>query len=356
MKRSQRLMWPLVPLHQALQRRVHDLDYLFLEITQRCNLHCLHCGSDCIADTAVDDLPVELALSTLKDIRERMNPRRLTVVVTGGEPLCHLGLFELGHGITELGFPWGMVTNGWGWTESRVGQVLDAGLRTLTVSLDGRADTHDWLRGRDESFSRAAWTIERFARPGILDAMDVVTCVNQRNLHQLSETAEFLHGLGVTSWRLFTISPIGRATDIPELHLNPDQYHEFLDTIGELRVTAPLEVSLSESGYLGVHHELTVRNQPFFCRAGVSIGGIMADGGILACPNIDRSLVQGNVYRESFVDVWGERFQPFRRRQWMRTGPCSDCVDWSHCQGGPMHLRRDGHEGPMLCHLKDFQL
>ncbi len=356
MKTLHRLLWPLVPLHQALQRRVHDLDYLFLEITQRCNLRCLHCGSDCLQDTTTADLPVSVALAVLEEVRQRLNPPRLTVAITGGEPLCHPEIFELGRGIVELGYPWGMVTNGWGWNDAMVDRALAAGIQTLTVSLDGLSDTHDWLRGRRSSYERAAATCQRFASSGRLQAMDVVTCVNQRNLQQLPELHRRLVDLGCPAWRLFTISPIGRAVDVPELHLAPEQYHQLLSFIRDTAPSSPMEVALSESGYLGVGHELTVRSFPFFCRAGVSTGGVMADGGIMACPNIDRALVQGNVHQDSFVDVWEQRFESFRRRQWMRTGPCAECPEWGHCQGGPMHLRREGHEGPLVCHLRDYEL
>jgi len=355
-KPHHRLLWPLIPLHQTLQRRVHDLDYLFLEITQRCNLRCLHCGSDCIQNTDTTDLPVSVALEVLGEIRSRLNPRRLTVAITGGEPLCHPGLFDLGRGIVELGFPWGMVTNGWGWTDALIDRAMASGIQTLTVSLDGLADTHDWLRGRPSSYERASATIERFAGSGRLQAMDVVTCVNQRNIHQLPELHQRLVDLGCPAWRLFTISPIGRAVDVPELHLTPAHYHQLLATIRDIRPTSPMEVALSESGYLGPGHELTVRSFPFFCRAGVSTGGIMVDGGIMACPNIDRSLVQGNVHTESFVDVWERQFEAFRDRSWLRTGPCADCPEWRHCQGGPMHLRREGVSGPLVCHWQDYDL
>ncbi len=356
MKLAQRLIWPLIPVQQALRRRVHDLDYLFLEVTQRCDLSCRHCGSDCSRQPDVPDLPVATALGVLDEIRHRLRPRRLTVAITGGEPLCYPGLEELGAGITRLGFPWGMVTNGWGWDEGTVERVLAAGLRTLTVSLDGLPDTHDWLRGRAGSYERAARTIAWFARSGRLDAMDVVTCVNRRNLPQLPELGRRLDDLGATDWRLFTISPIGRAADEPDLHLGPDEYQRMLRTICELKARARPRASLSESGYLGTAHEFTARDFPFFCRAGVSVAGVMSDGGILACPNIDRGLVQGNVHHESFVDAWEQRFEPFRRRQWLRTGPCATCADWRHGQGGPLHLRRHGQEGPLLCHLDRYEL
>ena len=37
----------------------HRLNYLFWETTLRCNLNCLHCGSDCTKQSDVKDMPVE---------------------------------------------------------------------------------------------------------------------------------------------------------------------------------------------------------------------------------------------------------------------------------------------------------
>ena len=48
--------WSLV---QDLEADLHDLKYLFWESTRRCNLSCLHCGSDCGKDEGQPDLPGE---------------------------------------------------------------------------------------------------------------------------------------------------------------------------------------------------------------------------------------------------------------------------------------------------------
>ena len=51
------------------------------------------------------------------------------------------------------------------------------------------------------------------------------------------------------------------------------------------------------------------------------------------------------------MDVWEHRFQPYRDREWMRTGECADCKYFKYCLGGGMHLR-DDRGGLLFCHLK----
>ena len=58
-------------LHRAFRANetaVHELNYLFWECTTRCNLHCRHCGSDCMAASEDIDMPLEDFLFALDTI------------------------------------------------------------------------------------------------------------------------------------------------------------------------------------------------------------------------------------------------------------------------------------------------
>ncbi|MCP4573801.1 MAG: radical SAM protein [bacterium] len=327
----------LVPVHQGLERRVHELCYLFFEITQRCNLTCRHCGSDCTRDAAQPDLPADDVLRVLGQVRERHDPAGITVALTGGEPLLYPDFWNLARAITDLGFPWGMVTNGWAWDEDTVDQARRAGMRTVTVSHDGPARVHDWLRGRAGSHDRACRALRMLARAPWLEALDVVTCVHPRNLAHLDATRLELTALGVPRMRVATISPIGRAAGDRELVLSPGEFRGLMAWIESRRGTGGTQVTFSEAGYVGAC-DTSVRDHPFFCRAGVNVAGIMADGSIGACPNIDRRITEGNIADQDFCRVWENGYRRFRDRRWMRTGDCTACDEWRNCQGHAMHL------------------
>jgi radical SAM protein with 4Fe4S-binding SPASM domain len=160
----------------------------------------------------------------------------------------------------------------------------------------------------------------------------------------------------VRDWRILTIPPIGRAARDPELFLDPPQFRELLATIERLRANGGIRVNLSESGYLGPRHECRARNAAHFCQAGITVAGIMANGDILACPNIDRSFRQGNIATDSFVETWETRYQPFRERSWMRTGDCVSCGEWSHCRGNSLHLWDPQARRTRLCHCRVYGL
>lgn len=345
----------LLPTFRRLEARQHVLSYFFVELTQSCNMACLHCGSDCTRDVSTPPVPREDVLKVLTEIAGTHDPHKITVAFTGGEPLCYPGVFELGAEVFRMGFPWGMVTNGFAWKESDVAKAKAANLRSITVSLDGLEAEHDWMRGREGSFKKAVAALRMLMADSFWGALDVVTCVNRRNLPQLEQIRELLISLGVPSWRIVTISPIGRAARNPELMLDASAFEELMTKVKTFRALGGIAVGHAESGFLG-RHECVVRDEPFFCRAGINIGGIMANGDFLACPNIDRRYKQGNVRTDSFLDAWEHRYQSFRDRRWMKCGGCKGCAQWRLCEGDAFHLRNAEDNETRLCHVKQFGL
>jgi radical SAM protein with 4Fe4S-binding SPASM domain len=96
-------------------------------------------------------------------------------------------------------------------------------------------------------------------------------------------------------------------------------------------------------------YETEVRDHFYMCNAGVTVASIRVNGDISGCTSVRGNYAQGNIYRDSFWDVWQNRFQPFRNREWTKTEECKECKVWEFCRGGGMHLRDD--EGKLMyCH------
>lgn len=338
-------------LNRVLTQRIikqYPLRQLFWECTLRCNLHCRHCGSDCKNDSAIKDMPKNAFMEVLDDVKKVTDPHKVMVIVTGGEPLMRRDLEECGREMYEKGFPWGMVSNGFALTKTRLDRLMESGLRAITISLDGVGEDHEWMRGVPGSFKRAAEAISMVsATPDLIS--DVVTCVNKRNFDKLPEIKDFLWSIGVKSWRLFTVFPVGRAAEDPELQLSNEQFRGLMEYIKSCRKEG-MDVSYGCEGFLG-NYEGDVRNGFFFCKAGVSVGSVLADGSISACPSIRADYHQGNIYKDNFMDVWENQFRPYRNREWMRKDECADCKWFRYCRGNGMHLR-DENGKLILCHLK----
>ena len=341
----------LFRLFRAIETRVHELNYLFWECTTRCNLHCRHCGSDCKDCGGEKDMPFEDFLRAFDTIPTADRAPHFTVVITGGEPLLRTDLPEIGKTLRKRGVGWGIVSNGWLYDEAMHQRLMVAGMGSLTISLDGLQEDHDWMRGREGSYERAIKAIAIAARQPRLN-FDVVTCVNRHNLPHLQEIHDLLASLCVRQWRIFTIIPIGRALNEPELHLSDSHFVSLMDFIAEKRKTrpTPMNVTFSCEGYLGPY-ECKVRQTPYFCHAGINIASVLIDGTICACPNIDRKrFAQGNIYSDNLWDVWQTRFEPFRQRNWAKNGMCQKCKAFKNCLGNGMHNWHGDGDSPINCH------
>lgn len=331
------------------QAEKHPLRQLFWECTLRCNMKCRHCGSDCKTSALHPDMPFEDFEKVLRRIKETYDSHKVMIVITGGEPLMRKDIEKCGRAIYDMEFPWGIVSNGLLMTPQKIEGLLRAGMHSATISLDGFQEEHEWMRGVRGSFKNATEAIRILANePSI--KFDVVTCVNNKNYDTLPEFKEYLISLGLKNWRLFTVFPVGRAAQDPELQLSDERFRGVMDFIKQTRKEGRISVSYGCEGFLG-EYEGKVRDHMFTCQAGMSISSVMIDGSISACASIRSKLAQGNIYKDDFIDVWENRYQPYRDRSWMKTGECADCKYFRYCQGNGMHLRDDNGE-LILCHLK----
>lgn len=341
--------------HRAWRRKCvkeHRLHTLFWECTLRCNLSCRHCGSDCHVASDVPELSAEHFLSVIDTLTPHVDPHKVLIIMTGGEALTRQDIEHVGRELYRREYPWGIVTNGMLLDEKRLDSLLRAGIHTLTISLDGFEEAHNYLRVHPQSYARA----ERATR--LLAAVDdvrwdIVTCANPLNLPTLRDFKEHLISIGVKAWRIFTIFPVGRAAEDPKLQLDDDGFTRLMEFIKETREEGRIEVSYGCEGFLG-GYEGKVRPGYYTCSAGVGVASVLCDGTISACPSIRFDYKQGSIHTDDFWDVWQNRFGQYRDRSWARRGRCADCDMWRYCEGNGMHLHNDNGD-LLLCHYDSLR-
>ncbi len=341
----------LFSLYRGVQSKLHDLTVLAWECTLRCNLNCLHCGSDCSQKSSTKDMPIKDFLAVLDRVAVVYKPNKVFIGITGGEPLMREDLEECGKAFAERGYPWGMVTNGYLLTAERLDKSCASGMRSITVSLDGLTESHNWLRGNNLAYERAIAAIYLCAKKEDLK-FDVVTCVHQKNFTELEQIKQLLIEKGVKNWRIFTIFAKGRAKSNELLELNAAQFCNLLEFIKLTRKEGKIELNFACEGFLG-SYEGEVRDGLFSCNAGIDIASILADGSISACPSLRGDYIQGNIYQQDdFINVWHNRFQVMRDRRWTKTGPCADCQIFKWCQGNGLYLREEKTGRLLRCHYQ----
>lgn len=335
--------------------KLHELTYLFWETTLACNLACRHCGSDCAPAAALsDELSTDEVKAVFDTIAQDYDAKKITVAVTGGEPLLRADVFEVAAHMARLGFRWGMVTNGTLMTDKAVELCRRAGMGSVAVSIDGLERHHEYLRGKG-SFAPAIAGLERLRDADFLQITEVVSCPTSDVIRDLDEVYNFMASLGIDQWRILPLAPIGRAKTKPGLLLSGSELRYLLDFIKAKRAdkSAPLVMTLDEEGFLGQEFEREVREMPYFCFAGIHAASILADGAVSACPSVNRSFTQGNIRERRFSEIWEHEFGEFRDRRWMKRGECAECNSFADCKGNSMHLW-DSREacGPNRCHLQ----
>ena len=261
------------------EEQLHPLRTLFWECTLRCNMRCRHCGSDCKVSPTVPDMPAEDFLRVMDTIAPHVDPHKVFIIFTGGEALLRPDLEQVGLELYRREYPWGVVTNGFLLNETRLQRLMASGMHSITVSLDGFEQQHNWIRCHPQSFEKATRAIKLLVEQKDL-LWDVVTCVNPQNYPYLKDFKEYLISLGVPAWRLFSIFPMGRAADNPDLQFTDKQFRGLMDFIKNCRENEPrINVSYACEGFLG-DYEQKVRDHFFFCRSGVEVASIRCDGAI----------------------------------------------------------------------------
>lgn len=343
--------------YKNMEEKSHSLSYLFLEITRKCNLNCLHCGSDCKNETGIPELTTDSWLKIIDFVHENISDK-ITFIITGGEPLLHKDLLQIGDYINKIGMKWAMVTNGLLLNKEMMKKLENAGISALTLSLDGLEESHNKLRNSQLAFKKVDLALDALGNSKI-QFKDVVTCVYPENINQLFEIGTLLVKKGISSWRLFRIFPSGRAENNNDILLSFEQTEKMVEWIKENKkpfARKGLNLNLSCEGWLPFNIDKEVRDAPFFCRAGINIAAILCDGTITGCSNNHSSFYEGNILKDNFAKVWKEGFGNFRQRAWLEKTGCAKCHHVKNCKGGSIHLWNLENTIPGFCYVRDFIL
>lgn len=329
------------------------LTYLFFELTDACNLSCKHCGSNAGPQNKTY-LPFDSVKTVLLQVAKEFSPQNIMICLSGGEPMLHPDFFEIISLVKKCGFSCGITTNGTLIDSCAAKRLLDSGVDSVTFSLDGLADTHDWFRNKEGSFEKTLQGIHNLLKVSNGKIItQITTVIHKKNFHQLDKLFSLCCELGIDSWRLVNLEPIGRALDNQKLLLDASQFQELLCFIREKRFSCQtsIDVTFGCSHYLTEDFERTVRDNYFICGSGIYVASILCNGDIYSCMDIERrpELIQGNINSDNFPDVWKNRFQIFRHDRSDDCEMCRKCTEKRYCCGDSAHTWCYDSNSPLLC-------
>lgn len=256
--------------YQDELRKTPVLRYLFLELTDRCNLNCIHCGSKCTENNRTY-LEYSIIEKTLSRVADKYNPAEIMICITGGEPFLHPDVYRIIQFSRNLGFSVGITSNGTLIGTKQAKALKQTGLNTIAISIDGIGEVHNSLRGSAHAFEKAMKGCWNLKHAGI--EPQALTVVHKDNLFQLEEIFEFLDAEGFYSWRLVNIDPIGRAALQNQLLLDGNDLEYLFDFIRDKRFNADtnMEVTYGCSHFATMEYENEIRDFYFQCGAGTML-------------------------------------------------------------------------------------
>lgn len=314
--------------------------YCVWEVTLACDLSCRHCGSRA-GKARPDELSTAEALD-LADQLVELGVKEVTLI--GGEAYLRDDWLRIVERLARAGLAVSMTTGGRNLDRERTEAAAQAGLRAVSVSLDGLREAHDRLRGVRGSFDAALEAMQHVRAAGL--GVYNNTQINRVNFQDLPELLETMISHGCEAWQFMITVPMGRAVDEPDVLLQPYDLLELFPLLAALKARADeAGVTLwrgNTLGYFGPYESLFREWAPNrhggSCGAGRSTIGIEADGTIKGCPSLGtEKWAAGNIRDARLVDIW-TRAEPIRYTR-TRTrddlwGYCATCYYADVCRAG----------------------
>ncbi len=292
--------------------------WLAWEVTRRCNLNCVHCRSASSLNSYDTAFDTDAALGFLDELASYAKP---VVVLSGGEPLLRKDLFQIARHGTDLGLRMCIATNGTLVTDEIADKMVDAGIKIVSMSLDGAsAATHDNFRnqpGAFDAFLRAADIFNAHGIPFLVNSS-----FTKRNQDEIADVMRLAKSKGAKAWYMFMIVPTGRGEEIMDELVTAEDYEEILKWHYEMekdevemlvrptcaphyyRIVPQMNRGLSKDEKLGRRTLQFSTGGAKGCLAGQLIALITAEGEVYPCSYLPRTA--GNVLKQPFKEIWEE--------------------------------------------------
>ena len=346
-----------------LRRPVTQLDKVYIEPTNRCNLDCVTCIRHSW-NGPMGEMSSEVFSRIVEGVK--ISSPRPSVFFGGlGEPLAHPNIVDMVSQMKAIGCFVELITNATLLTKSLSTQLIDAGLDILWVSLDGATpESYKDVRlggalpeviSNLQEFRKARWTklnelggLELLLRP----QLGIEFVAMKRNIDDLPNVLSLARSLGAIHFlitnvlpyspemeeeilysraindSIYTSAPLLRSLDFPKMDVGPTTREAFYSA---LRGDHYLSIS-------GANFADRNNRCPFIEKGSVSFRW---DGDASPCLALlhdhkayvhkyERSLKHhslGNVLKQSVEDIWTQRdYVDFRNRaQAFDFSPCILC-------------------------------
>ncbi len=181
-----------------------DARILHVHPSRWCNLSCQHCYSSSGPSTRAALSP-DLLVAAVEDAAEE---GYAAMSVSGGEPLLYTGLGRILDAARANGMKAALVTNGMLLDAEQV-EHLALRLDYLAISIDGRPERHDRMRGSRGAFRKMAARLPLLREAGI--PFGFVFTLSHESFDDLIEMLDFAVSEHAQIFQIHLLDETGRA-------------------------------------------------------------------------------------------------------------------------------------------------
>ena len=337
-------------------------------VTNKCNLHCLHCHQASSSSLQQKELTTNEAFKTINHLSDA----GLSILTfSGGEPLVRKDIYDLIQRATNNGIYCTIASNGILMKPETVKQLYNAGIKRVEIGLDGaKSETHDFLRNKKGCFKATIKGIQNCVKNGYFEEVAITTTLYQSNASEIPQIVDLAESLGATRFYLNRLIPAGRGINITHLDVSDKEkrkilhylYNRFYKSVKNgngIQCYTRGMTYLSRVGYQQSHGQIFHVSEAFSgydvmfkkqfngelskfvrkfakgfsgCSAGLTYCGLSAQGDIIPC--VPAHINLGNLLKENLEDIWAnnETLKQMRDRKNLK-GSCGQCNYNGLCGG-----------------------
>ncbi len=347
-------------------------------MTQRCNLKCVHCYAHAVDPSDHEDpISTDKAKEIIDDLAQFGAP---VMLFSGGEPLVREDLVDLAKYATAQGMRAVISTNGTLITQRKARELKEVGLSYVGISIDGAEEVHDKFRGVKGAYKQALKGVENCLAEGLKVGLRFT--INKRNAPEVPHLFRLIEDMEIPRICFYHLVYSGRGSELIKEDLDHQETRDVVNLImDETRALfekgKPKEVLTVDNHADGplVYYRL-LKEDPERAKevlellkwnegnsSGRGIGCISWDGKVHA-DQFMRHHTFGNVLERPFSEIWTDQnielLHKLKDKRPHVGGRCASCRFLNIC-GGNFRARAEAYyddfwaEDP-ACYLTDEEI
>lgn len=304
-------------VNEILQKATRErrLTSLFFEITNNCNLRCVHCYLGDKRKEKHTHIPLEKLIDILGEAKKL---GVFDIAVTGGEVFTYKYWREFFTAIKQHGFNLVVFTNLVHLSENDIFFMKNIGVNTIKISCYGmHKSTYEATTQIEDSYDKYINNIQLLEKYKIHHFFSNIILSTNENDYE-----EMIRKNGIQNTELYIINDIQHSGDPIRFRPSEEVWEK---CHYEMMKSAKINNSLWENG------------DNYICTAGMARLTILPNGDVIPCINL--RIPVGNIYSDSLNDIWkGDRLarllEDFKMERFEKCFNCDDRAYLTHiCPG-----------------------